>query len=104
MLASPRCDALLGAGGSGASLGGATSSRVADRGSGTAAAADDDNRDEEAPLLPPEVVDAALAFAMLQSALSKCWWRWPPLWRLGPFFFFFFLRERERKRFEVEVF
>lgn len=72
LLASPRCDALLGAGGSGASLGGATStsSRVAERGSAAAAAPADDSDDEEAPLPPP-----ALAFAMLQSALSKCWWR-----------------------------
>lgn len=57
-------------------MGGATSS-VEEDGRGAA------DSSEEAPLLLPVVV--ILAFAMLQSALSKCWWRWPPL-RLGPFF------------------
>lgn len=79
LLASPRCEALLGAGGSGASLGGATS-----RIEGGARGAAERSEEAPSPLIP--VVSVTLALAMLQSALSKCWWRCPPALRLGPFF------------------
>ena len=62
LLASPRCEALLGAWGSGASLGGATSPRgPEERESGATA-----ERDEEVGLpLFPVAVEVILAFAML---------------------------------------